>query len=115
MQPRVNVKKGTPDISRIARYIRRSTFTGSRIAIPHKNDKITMIDNPMTSCKIGIFRALIKWQAMNNLTKAEQAVIFITSLSGGEYLCILRARYYQLYGYTHLQGNLHKKLISTES
>src|SRR5207248_2311432 len=52
---------------------------------------------------------------MNILAKAEQAVVFITSLSSGEYLCILRARHHQLDGYTHFQCNLHKKLISTES
>src|SRR6266487_5300742 len=113
MQPCVNVNKGTPNISRIACYISSSTSTSSRIAIPHKHDKITVIDNPVTSSEISIIRTIVKWQAMNILTTIEQVVIFITSLSGGEYFCIVRARYHQLYGYTHLQCNLHKKLIST--
>ena len=74
---------------------------GSRIALSSKPDHSESLCKRISWM---VAHTIIKRQAMNVLTTTEQAVIFITSLSSGEYLCILRARYHQLYGYTHLHA-----------
>src|SRR5438034_1782671 len=97
MQPSVNMNKGTAYEPCIACYIRCSTFTSRRIAVPYQEHQITLINNPVTSRKIRIIGTILKWQAMNILTVIEQAVILIKSFRGREYFWIFGARYHHLY------------------